>query len=284
MRNNQKRTGTKHNQDQDPPATETSSPLAPLEFVVPTEFVELPSRGEFYPEDHPLHKKESVEIKHMTAKEEDLLTSKTLIKKGIVLDRFLSSILLDKSIKTDSLLMGDKNALLVAARISGYGPVYETKVLCPSCGERSDFAFNLEEDFDLQEVDEEEKPELLESGNFLIELPVTGWEIECKLLTGNDERKMSRKAENNKKIGVKSDSHLIDQLRMIIVSISGHTDRATINQAIEVLPARDSLHLRVTYQKCVPNVDLTQIFTCGLCDHSQEMEVPLSADFFWVNS
>lgn len=285
MRNNQNRTGTKTktNQDQDSPP-ETNSPLTPLEFVIPTEFVELPSRGEFYPEGHPLHKQDSVEIKHMTAKEEDLLTSRTLIKKGIVLDRFLSSILIDKNIDTNSLLIGDKNAILVAARISGYGPIYETKVACPSCGEKSDFAFNLEDDLELQEPEEQDLPELLDNGNFIIEAPLTGWQIECKLLTGEDETKMARKQENNRKVGIKNDSQLIDQLNMIIVSISGHTDRATINQAIQVMPASDSRHLRTTYQKCVPNVDLTQVFTCSVCDHSQPMEVPLSADFFWVNS
>jgi len=285
MRNNQNRTGTKTktNQDQNSPP-EISSPLSPLEFVVPTEFVELPSKGEFYPEGHPLHKQESVEIKHMTAKEEDLLTSKTLIKKGIVLDRLISSILIDKSIDTNSLIIGDKNAILIAARVSGYGSAYETKVNCPSCGERVEFTFDLEEDVQVEEVDKYEMPELTENGNFFVELPLTQWEIECKLLTGTDEKKMARKQENNKKAGLKKDSQLIDMLSSIIVSISGHTDRATINKAIEVLPAKDSLYLRAVYQRSVPSVDLTQIFTCSLCDHSQKMEVPLSADFFWVNA
>ena len=72
-----------------------------LSFVAPTEFVDLPSYGVFYAEDHPLHKQECVEIKHMTAKEEDILSDKALLKKGLAIDRFLKSIIIDKNIKIE---------------------------------------------------------------------------------------------------------------------------------------------------------------------------------------
>ena len=93
----------------------------PFSFVVPTEFVELPSKGIFYPENHPLHAKETIEIKQMTAKEEDILTSRALLKKGVALDRVISSIIMNKNISTNDLLVGDRNAILIAARVSGYG-------------------------------------------------------------------------------------------------------------------------------------------------------------------
>ena len=104
-----------------------------LAYVVPTEFVELPSRGEHYPEDHPFQNKEVVEIRHMTAKDEDILTSRSLLKKGLAIDRLIQSILVDKTVDTDSLLIGDKNAILVQTRIHAYGPTYDTRVLCPAC-------------------------------------------------------------------------------------------------------------------------------------------------------
>ena len=114
-----------------------------LKFITPTEFVELPSKGLFYPDDHPLFNQEVIEIKHMTTKEEDILTSVALLKKGLALDRMLESIIVDKRIKTDNLLVGDKNALLVAARAHGYGAAYETAITCPRCDATQDYSFDL---------------------------------------------------------------------------------------------------------------------------------------------
>ena len=116
MRNNDDRLGTNE---------EHSTPLAPLEFVVPTSFVKLPSGGKFYPEGHPLCNQDTVEIKEMTAKEEDILSSRALIEKGVAVDRLVDSLLMDKRIKCDSLVVGDKNAIIVQARISAYGSDYQ---------------------------------------------------------------------------------------------------------------------------------------------------------------
>ena len=90
----------------------------------PTEIVELPSKGHFYINGHPLSSGK-VEIKYMTAKEEDILTSENLIRQGTVIDKLLESLIVDKSIKVDDLLTGDKNALMVASRILAYGKDYD---------------------------------------------------------------------------------------------------------------------------------------------------------------
>jgi hypothetical protein len=119
--------------------------MAPLDFSTPTEFVELPSEGRYYPEDHPLHNESVVEIRHMTAKDEDILTSRALLKKGLALDRFLKNILVDKRIDMDSLYVGDKNAILVGARVTGYGPSYDTQITCPVCATTNKFSFDLDE-------------------------------------------------------------------------------------------------------------------------------------------
>ena len=118
-RNNQDRLGSQA-PSADPPIPATSTPNQ-LEFVVPTEFVELPSRGLLYPEGHPLCGVSEIEIKFMTAKEEDILTDKVLLKKGLALDRLMSNIILDKSINPDTLLTGDRTAIMIAARRSAYG-------------------------------------------------------------------------------------------------------------------------------------------------------------------
>jgi len=114
-----------------------------LAFVVPTEFVDLPSGGRFYQEGHPLHGQDCIELKQMTAKEEDILSSRTLLKKGIALDRVIESIIVDKSIDPNSLLIGDKNAIIIATRVSGYGAEYATKVTCPSCNNTEKYSFDL---------------------------------------------------------------------------------------------------------------------------------------------
>ena len=93
-------------------------------FKFPTEMVDLPSKGHFYVDGHPLSKGK-VEVKYMTAREEDILTSQNLIKQGVVIDKLLQSLIVDKSIKVDDMLVGDKNAIMVAARILGYGKNYE---------------------------------------------------------------------------------------------------------------------------------------------------------------
>ena len=124
MRNNQRRLGQK-------PSPGPSSPAAQanLAFAVPTEFVELPSRGHFYPEDHLLHNQETVEIKFMTAKDEDILSSQALLEKGLAVERLLDSLLV-QDIDPSTLLVGDRSAILIAARISGYGEEYDVDQRC----------------------------------------------------------------------------------------------------------------------------------------------------------
>ena len=112
-------------------------------FEIPVETVPLPSGGKCYDADHPLHGKDTVDIRAMTAREEDILTSKALIKKGTVISHLIKSCLIDKRVNPETLLAGDRNALMVALRVTGYGTEYKVEVDCPACGERSKHNFNL---------------------------------------------------------------------------------------------------------------------------------------------
>ena len=273
MRNNEERlTGTKK-ENQSAPTT-----LSPLDFVTPTSFVELPSKGQFYPDDHPLHNKDTVEIKEMTAKEEDILTSKSLLQKGIALNRLLSSILIDKSIDPDSLLVGDKNAIIIQARIGAYGSNYKIAIGCPSCAETVKHEFELDEIINRESVFLEGS-ELLSNNNILINLS-NGWEVECRLLNGKDELKLVKEEERKRKKKI-PESPLTDLLNAIIVSVSGHSDNDTVKKAVAFMPAKDTRFLREAYQAAIPNVNMTQQFVCSSCDYEEEMEVPLTAEFFW---
>lgn len=252
-----------------------------LSFVAPTEFVDLPSRGEFYPQGHPLKGKTKVELKFMTAKEEDILTSRSLIKKGVVLDRLLESLLVDKSIKPESLLLGDKNALIVAARISGYGSAYKASVTCPSCGTTSKHQFDLDK---LQphfcENFEDLGVKKLENGNFTLTLTKTGALVEVKPLFGSDETEMTELAEKRKKMNLPEEVST-SQMKAYIVSVNGNKDKQLLKQFIENMPALDAKTLRLVYKELIPNLDMTQEFVCSSCSFEQEMEVPFTVDFFW---
>ena len=253
-----------------------------LNFVVPTEFVDLPSQGKFYATDHPLHNQETVEIRHMTAREEDILTSRTLLKKGLALDRLIESILVDKRIKADTLLVGDKNSILVTSRIVAYGNEYNTKVTCPSCYSQINFSFDLNnnkvrtagsaDDLEFETTD---------NGTFKVTLPRTKVVAEMRILNGADEKWLTRQADKKKKMKNATESTLSDQMRLYTVSLNGVTDKRTINDFINHMPAGDSRFLRNAYNKLTPNLDMTQDFSCYECGHEGELEVPFTAEFFW---
>jgi len=250
-------------------------------FVVPTEFVELPSGGKFYPPGHPLHNQDSIEIKQMTAKEEDLLTSRTLLKKGVALDRVIRNVIVDRKIDPDSLLIGDKNAIIVATRVSGYGNDYTTSVNCPACGETQRYEFDLN-DADIYTGDDYEELGATpnEDGTFNLTLPRTQIDVTLRLLTGRDEKALADGIEMDRK-SKKGEKTITRQLMHIISAVDGDTSHESIQYLIENAPAMDTRHLRLAYRAIAPNVDLTQHFQCSECDHAQEMEVPLTADFFW---
>ena len=277
-RSNEDRLGVK-DEGQTPPITLEENNQSPLQFVSPTEFVDLPTKGKFYSQDHPLHNKDTIEIRYMTAKDEDILTSKTLLKKGVAIDRMLSNLLVDKNIKIEDLFIGDKNALIVASRIGAYGADYETKVTCPACGSTSEHSFNLEE-IETREVDQEIR--ISNEGTFVVKLPRTKVEVECGLITGTQEKQLSLAAEKRKKHKL-PETTLTALLKTFIVSLNGETDKEVIEKFVNNMPALDSKYLRAVYDKVVPNIDLKQTFQCDSCDADSTIDMPFSVQFFWPN-
>jgi len=279
---NKERTGARQ-QQADPPAPlmQEDNNSGGFSFVVPTEFIELPSEGKYYPEGHPLHGESTLEIKQMTAKEEDLLTSRSLLKKGIALDRLLKSVVVNKQIDTNSLLVGDRNAILIATRVSGYGADYQTKITCPSCNTAQDYAFDLN-DADVYDGTGFTENEAVSNGDgtFTTTLPRTKIEVTFRLLNGTDEKNLINQVENARKKR-RPENGITRQLKQIILAVNGDDTQKSINYAVENMPSMDARHLRLAYKLATPNVDLTQTFECNECDYEQDMEVPLTADFFW---
>ena len=283
-RNNEDRLGAPSQPTAPPPQvfdTPESSADQPFSFVTPTEFVDLPSRGQYYPEGHALDGRDSVEIRYMTAKDEDILTSQSLLKKGLALDRLLQSVIVDKTIKPNDLLVGDKNAILVAVRASGYGNDYNTKVTCPVCYTSTDHVYDLSS-LDTNYVDDLESLEATRGPDktFIVTLPRTKVEVGLRLLTGADEKKMAHLAEKKKKNNL-PETPLTDQFRMIIASVNGSQNQSHINELINNMPAMDSRYLRHTYTKLTPNIELRKMFECPQCGSEEEVMIPFTTEFFW---
>lgn len=251
-----------------------------LSFTAPTEMVDLPSGGRFYPDGHPLHGVETVEIKYMTAKEEDILTNKALLKKGVALDRLLESVIVNPKVSPKDLLVGDKNALLVAARVTGYGSDYETTVTCPACDERSQYTFDLDSATVVKGGDTQDA-HANDKGNWDIKLPLSGLNVEVRLLFGLDEKRLTDSLQEKRRMKLPENA-VTEQLKMVIVSVNGESNPAQVAAAIEFIPARDARFLRAEYAKLAPGIDLTQNFVCEHCDTETVMEVPFSTDFFWT--
>ena len=283
-RNNEDRLGApKPSDDLLPPVmSQSEEKTKSFEFAysTPTEFVELPTRGRFYLEGHPLHGKESIEIRFMTAKDEDILTSRALLRKGLAIDRMLENILVDK-LNPDDLVIGDKNAVVVAARVSGYGSTYATTIVCPQCETTVNYEFDLEdrkinygEDSGPFEI--EETPQ----HTFVVTLPRTEAKVELRVLSGHDEKSLATSAKRNQKHNL-PETPLTDLFRTYIISVDDNKDKQAINAFVDNMPAIDSRHLRSMYKQIMPNIDLTQEFACSECNYEQAMEVPFTSDFFW---
>jgi len=237
------------------------------EFKMPTETIDLPSKGLLYPEENPLSAG-TVEIKYMTAKEEDILTNQSYIKKGIVVDKLLQSLIITK-INYDDLIVGDKNAVLVAARVLGYGKDYE-------------FTYNGERQVvDLSTIEPRPFNEsLITKGinEFKLKLPHSGNEITFKILTGADERKIERELEGLKKITKDSSPELTTRLKHMITSINGDREEKNIREFVDnYLLARDSRALRDFIKQVQPDVEMTFIPEGG----GEPVAIPIGATFLY---
>jgi hypothetical protein len=237
------------------------------EFKIPTEIIELPSQGLLYPEGSELAKG-TIEMKYMTAREEDILTNQAYIKNGTVLDKLMRSLIVSK-INYDELLIGDKNAIMVAARILGYGKNYT-------------FTYNNEEHLvDLSLLENKPiNPELknAKSNQFSFELPHSRNNITFRLLTHKDEQDINSELEGLKKINKESSVDLSTRLKYIITSVEGKTERADIRNFVDnYLLAKDSRALREYIKSLQPDVDMTYFPSDG----GSGFNIPIGVSFFW---
>jgi len=280
-RNNSARMGASAMQAPDPVSGFNQTQAPNIHISTPTQFVELPSKGLFYPAEHPLHGKKTVEIKFMTAREEDILASESLIKKGLVIERFIESLIIDKSIDPMTLLLCDRAAIMIEARINGYGPEYEASVECGECGHTNTVEYNLEDRECLfAQEDTDGEYTITNRGTCLTTLPKTQTKVEFRLSTGKDEKVQNSLSE---KQGAFMGT-VTEQLKRLIVSVNDSHDVGLIQAFVLSMPAMDSRFLRRVIRKATPDYKLSMNITCEKCDSEQEVVVPIGTKFFWPDS
>ena len=241
----------------------------------PSEIIDLPSEGKLYPEGHPL-KEGKVEVKYMTAKEEDILTSQNLIKKGVVINRLLDSLILTPGVKSDDLVTGDKNAVMVAARILAYGPEYVCDVTNPNNGETINHTFNL------ADCPFKKLPEGITENKFEAKLPISKKKVTFKLLTGKEEILIDEELKASEKINSEVKPELTTRLRHVVIAVDGDESQSTINNFVQTLLARDSMFLRKEISRVSPDIELSQ--EVEIEGESVKVNIPMTVGFFWPES
>ena len=244
------------------------------DYKFPTEMVELPSKGYFYVDGHPLSEGK-VEVKYMTAKEEDILTSQNLIQQGTVIEVLLQSLIVDKAIDIDDMLIGDKNAIMVASRVLGYGKDYE-------------FTYDGEEQtVDLSKLEPRDidfSKFTRGTNKFSFELPNSERIIVFKLLDGKDEKKIDTEVKSKQKISKEQSTELTTRLKIMLFSVDGKSEKSHINNFVDnEFLSVDSLAFRQYLTSITPDVNMTTMVT----DSSRkeiEVTIPVTLRFFWPSS
>ena len=246
------------------------------EHKFPTEVIDLPSGGKVYPKDSPLAEGK-LELKYMTTREEDILMSENLITQGVVIDKLLDSLIVTQGVKQEQLVLGDKNAVLVAARILAYGPHYTCEVANPNNLEQK-----IEHTFDLTECPFKEAVDGVDYDNnsFDYETPIGKNKIKFKLLTGVEEKLIEKDLEQSKKVGY--NSGITTRLRYTITEVDGDNKQDTISTFSQNMLARDSMALRNYIEQISPDIDLTSEIQIG--GEAVSVSIPLTVEFFWPKS
>jgi len=247
-------------------------------YDFPTEVISLPSQGKCYPEDNPLSSGQ-IEIKYMTAREEEILASQNLIRKGVVLDKLFESIIVDKKINIDDIIIGDKNAIMLAVRILGYGPEYEIQIA-------DDLGNTSEHTVDLGKVQTKEIDfDKLSRDNKYTFKTSTGIKLEWRMLTHGDEKKVDadvRALQRLNKGGDGTSSELTTRYRYMITAVDGESDTKSITDFINnKFLTRDTREFRKAINEIQPDVNMEFEYENPQTGEVEVRPIPMGVGFFW---
>jgi len=248
-------------------------------WEVPIESIPLPTRGAIYNPNSTLFNTELLQIKAMTAREEDILASPAFHKEGTALSHLIRSCLVDKGIDPDDLITGDRVALMVGIRVTGYGTEYSASTSCKSCNQNNDFMVDLSA-LPIKRLSV--KPTAPGKNEFEFNLPITKKKVIFKYITASEDRERSTAIKNKAKLlGTKIENNVTSFIENSIVSVDGITDRMKIKHFVLNMPAFDSRKLRKYISDNEPGMDLSCSFECSSCGTHNETALPITAEFFW---
>jgi len=251
-----------------------------LNYDIPVENYILPSGGSIYSSEHPLCGVNSVEIRAMTANEENILMNTTYVRKGTMVNELIRACLLNKQIDPGSLLAGDQAAIMYGVRSLGYGNVYEPNFKCPQCETQNKLSVDLDS---LPVKGLTIAPVTPGVNEFEFLLPTTKKKVRFKFLTANETKMIVDDIETKRKKGIQNTNLVTARLMANIISVDGETNRTKISQFSQFMPARDSLALRKFIDEHEPMIDSKINYKCNNCGNEQDINLPMTAEFFWPN-
>jgi hypothetical protein len=258
--------------------TQPQQTTATPTFEFPTQVISLPSEGKVYAESNPLSKG-TLEIKYMTAREEDILADRNLINKGIVLQKLLESVVVQPGVNVDDLVIGDINAVYLATRMLGYGPDYDVEVTDPFSGEKQKVTIDLSaiqtKDVDYTKLNTQNRYEL--------NLPVSKKKLIVRLLTHKDEKDISHEIQAMERLtkGKSAGSDVTTRFKYMIVEVDGNSDRGFINKFVPNMLAGDTKALRNFFKDISPDLNMKYDFVSEITGESEALDIPFGISFFY---
>ena len=242
-----------------------------------TFFVELPTKGLFYPEEHPFHNKEKIEVKMLTTKEEEILTNTSYIENNVVINKLLDNIVLEPNFNSKEIFSADQLAILIATRIDAYDEEYPVTIDCEACGEEIKHIINLE---NILNNVVETSIEKTDHGTLICELPKSNKTVEYKVLLPAEIASIERSVEKMNKMNI--NTNFLDEFyKRIVVSVDGSQDPQEKSNFVKNLKIKDSRYLTDCYSKSLPNLNTTFKVACPSCQKEQEGGMPFQANFFF---
>ena len=253
-----------------------------MENFLTTLEIPLPSRGALYPVDSPLHKKEQVLVREMTANEEDILTSLSMIRTGKAIDEVIKACLMTPNLDADKMLVGDRNSIITGLVLASYGNKYKVDVKCENCNET-----NKEYEFDINNLPVKylEVNSIQDGLNeFEFVLPKSKKKITFMLPTADVEKEISNHIKKLQNVSQR-ETNSSTRMKYLILSIDGNNDKKKIAEFLDrkQMPIIDSIELRKYIDLISPDIDMNQEFTCQSCNWSGKLSIPINFNFFWRN-
>lgn len=248
-------------------------------WEVPVETIPLPTKGLIYHPDSPLYNTQHLQIKAMTAREEDILASPAFHKEGTALTHLIKSCLINKEIDVESMINGDRMALMIGIRVTGYGPEYHAESSCKSCNTSNNFCVDLTT-LPIKRLSIE--PVSPGENKFNFRLPVTKKLVTFKYITAREDRERNIQNKSMQKVlGTSISNNITSFLENSILEIEGVSDRMKIRHFVLNMPAFDSKALRKFIVENEPGMDMSCSFVCKNCNAHNETVMPMTTEFFW---